>query len=256
MSEREFTVGDLPKGHQDRDAIAAEASLARNIGRYDESKLLTEWHQNRSGRQYTEELCGIAHDLEYVRRELSCNTVLDIGTGTSRGIAQIKKSHYGHNLKFLATSLNLSPEFSANLGKEAISLTTAEVLRGFKEESVGMIIAIHSLSYCVRPDLVINRLNEVLVPGGIIKASFKGRDARSPRGIQEHESTEFVDHLRQLWYDVATASYKLGDHEKTQLLLAIKPSLAGNSISAEELLGRDISSVREQLEYFDTVGYN
>jgi len=65
------------------------------------------------------------------------------------------------------------------------------------------------------------RVNQVLVEGGLIKAVFRGRDA-SP-DLKEKRAGLFAESLRKLGYFVAVKNIMVGNKKEGELLLARKP---------------------------------
>jgi len=184
---------------------------------------------NRSGRDYIENLDGVKHLFSYIRK-LSSNTILDIGAGTTRGIADISKSILGQQLHFEATVLTHKATEANMLGKEDVHVTSAEMLRGIPDNSVGGIISVQSLRYSKAPMLAAQSIDRVLVPGGVFKAAWLLQNA-----------DEFYKTFRELGYDIAYNEA----WEKDHIMLAIKK---GNptKITAAQLLAADGESSIKQ----------
>lgn len=181
-------------------------------------------------------LNGLTAFLNHARSLGRGSLILDLGAGTTRGISEIASSAMGQGLNFEATVLSNRPEIKDNLGLEKTHITSAESLRGIATNSVSAIIALNSLSYSAAPHIAIKRIDDVLVPGGLIKAAFKVKEGRGDDSIGElnyQPHDYFSMCLRDLGYDVA-----ISDLESEEILVAIKPG-ANVRLSAKELLRID-----------------
>jgi len=132
--------------------------------------------------------------FDYLRKLDGHGLVLDIGAGTTRGISQLEKSSLGSGLSFEAVALSYSPLIKENLGLEKTHITSAESLKGVKNESVAGVISLFGISYCTRPDLAVYSIDRVLLPGGVIKAGFisSEKTAYSQSGSEKEESAELL----------------------------------------------------------------
>jgi len=140
---------------------------------------------------------------------------LDIGAGKTKAISQIEKSKLGKGLEFKATVLAKDKEIvDKYLGSSRTITTSAESLRGVNSESVAGILAMYSITYSYAPRLAIERMDQVLVPGGIIKATF---GSTSPEA-KFTSPTEFINAWKDLGYD----TFYWGD-----IALVIKPGASG-----------------------------
>lgn len=214
-------------GEQDkRDAAAAKIRQART-----KERTGTPYNVDRPGWQYVGELAGVENLFAYVRN-LPSKIILDIGAGTTSAIAEIADNEMAKGLQFKATVLRSRAEITNNLGSENIHITSAEMLRGIADTSVGAIIAVHSLRYSAAPELAAKSIDRVLVPGGVFKGA-KLKDSFGP----------ILDTLSALGYDIA-------EHEKwggADIMLAIKPgNTSGNA--AEEILKADLETRDKQIE--------
>lgn len=204
--------------------------------------LRSERAQDRLGRRrdhsnsadYLLRLGGLSNFFDYLRKLDGHGLVLDIGAGTTRGISQLEKSSLGSGLSFEAVALSYSPLIKENLGLEKTHITSAESLKGVKNESVAGVISLFGISYCTRPDLAVYSIDRVLLPGGVIKAGFisSEKTAYSQSGSEKEESAELFSGYG---YDVAV------DERFCGLLLAIKPGGQKN-VGAEELLNSDVGT--------------
>ena len=246
------TVHELPKGDPVRDRVARQIMNARRVDRATTDRLSDKqrmqedlaaisegrepkkrWVNDRMGRDYVSYLKGLEATFQYIRG-LESNLVLDIGTGTSQGIADIARSDLGKGLQFKGTSVTPLPEFNQYLGNDQVIITSAESLRGVESSSVGGIIALHSISYAAEPQYMVARLDQVLVDGGVVKMVTDDND-NSNRGLGERTREWFIDAFKKIGYDVAVYE---------DVVLAIKRSgdKSTSTIRARSLIRQDMES--------------
>jgi SAM-dependent methyltransferase len=146
-----------------------------NIYRYENSqwndlKLGTAYFDyDRNGRKYAEMMNGLTATLDYVGSLPDSNIVLDLGTGTGRACADLARQF--KNLTFIGTGLHRYPGTERFLSGGKFILTSGENL-GIKDKSIAGVIANSSITYSHAQQLIAKRIDEVLVPGGIVKATF------------------------------------------------------------------------------------
>jgi len=214
------------KGSKER--IAAARQLRNARAREREQFAYT---VDRTGADYIQELGGVRHLFSYVKT-LGNPKVLDIGAGTTRGVSELAQSALSEGLDFEATVLRNRLGVKENLGEEQTHITSAETLRGIPDLSVACVIAVYSTSYSDAPNLVIESIDRVLVPGGAVKM-----------GGYEKIFNQFIHLLQARGYDV-------DDREKWgefRVLLAIKPGGA-STVTAAELIKADEESFEEQVK--------
>lgn len=212
------------KGTNERNDAARKIRSARTAEREGDP-----YNINRTGWRYLQQLAGAQHLFDYVK-SLKSQTVLDIGAGTTLASSELQQSQLGHDLHFEATVLRNRPEIENNLGEERVHITSAEVLRGVPDESVGCVIAVFSVDYSDAPGLVAGSIDRVLVAGGAVKISGYSRIF-----------PQFYDQFERRAYDIDSDEV-WGEY---RVILAIKP---GNTsgISAKELLKLDKESLLSQ----------
>jgi SAM-dependent methyltransferase len=224
------------KSDKDPKRRALRSEAADNIAmRRTRERTGFEYLQNRQGWEYVKTLEGVEHLFDYVRT-LPSNTILDIGAGTTAGIHQLAQSPTGAGLTFEATTLRYRPEIEENLGKERTHITSGETLRGIKDNSVGCIFGVYSVTYSAAPNLVMQSMNRVLVPGGVVKIA-----------TTDSQIWNFYEGLKMMGYDVA-------DNAKWQralVVLAIKPGTK-DAVRARALLDADAETFEEQTANFKT----
>lgn len=196
-------------------------------------------HWDRDLIDYVDALGGFKYFMLYVNKLGGNKTVLDIGAGSFRGISQIANTNLCEDLNFIATSLS-KPRDEVDLSRVQARITSGEVLRGIDNESINGILAVSSIAYSKSPRVVVSNIDRVLVPGGVIKSSFKPL-------IVDEEITEklsdvfdykthhqFSEQFRNLGYDVAIKNDKNRDEPDTErVMVAIKPG--GPSIRTEAI---------------------
>jgi hypothetical protein len=232
-------VASLPNGHADRDAVARQIREGRE---HDKQK---KWKDIRNGAMYSYTLRGVSETFEQVRSFGQSKVILDIGTGSSKGIQEIAQSPFAEGLSFKATSLTQHEEHGVHLPKKDIILTSAEVLRGVRPASIGCILAVRSIGYTERPTQLIARLDQVLAEGGFIKAVFPSLSTE----LKERTGKEFADAFIALGYDVAYTPGKVfkifvtGQLGGDEVLLARKPykdpTKDPHPVSAKEIIALD-----------------
>lgn len=237
------TLKHLPKGDLIRLAVAKQLTNARSLDQ------LYGWTNNRDGYWYIVELGGLRSTLEYVKR-LQPPVVLDIGTGRGFGINDIAGSPLGEGLVFRATALTFDPAHSTINNRVRITYTAAEILHGFENGSVACVLAVFSIGYCIKPEFVATRIDQILAPGGVVKAvscTHKRLGCSTPENLSLCFST--------LGYDVYLEDKSPINYPRDyQTLLAVKPNPDGKTPSARDLmlsdkqyLGDDISLFLENL---------
>lgn len=224
-----FTV----KGSPERNAVASQLRLMRAV---DRGRNL--YKADRSASEYVSAFAGLRAFSEYVSLLGSSKLVVDIGAGTTRGISEFSESQYAQGLSLQATVLSYSDEVEANLGRENTHVTSAEMLRGIADNSVAGILALNSIAYSEDPRRTIERIDQVLVPGGVIKATFdvledNGQSLNTLLSEKYGYKTEalFVRKLELLGYDIYVDS---------GMVVAIKPG-GTLEISAMRLFSVDAS---------------
>jgi SAM-dependent methyltransferase len=231
---------------ESRAAIAEQIRLVRYIeqkGDYREE----EW--NRGMLEYFRELNGLSQLFGYVYQLAAGGLVLDIGAGTTRGIGEIAKSKLGEGLNFKATVLTRDPRIENNLGFENTHITSAAALRGTAYHSVSAVLSLNGIAYTVDSLMVARKIDQVLVPGGVIKATFRSKIAPPTfRALRYPFNTHNVlsYDLEELGYDVAILNEELQEAyarprevgANENVMLAIKPG-GKASHTARELLASD-----------------
>ncbi len=187
------------------EALSARANVAEQLRLMRLNERLGIVRADRDGKGYVQIFRGLEETFNYVSG-LRSKVVLDIGAGNTKGIAELSRDYQW--LDFRATVLTLPRDVGTMHYRGCITVTSAECLRGVPAESVGGILALNSIAYSRDPELVVSRLDDVLVPSGVIKATFRSWWADDEwleklyevSGFSYHD--EFSRELKARGYDV------------------------------------------------------
>ncbi len=244
------------KNYYERSQIAKQVRAARAH----ESNPGEKYDTNRGMQEYYYALGGLNHYLDYVKT-LKSNIVLDIGACTGRAMHQLSQTSLGDEIDFQVTALKNEKNLRQNFPKGKVHITPVEILRGIQPESVGGVLSMVSITYSEYPKIAIDKINEVLVPGGIVKGAFPPPSNQVGKyGLARRGPELFIERLKELGYDVASSnnkftSYKLIDKNRfveNIIVVAIKP---GNPSAprAEDLINMDIKD-RDQNQSNEFMG--
>lgn len=202
------------------------------------------YRTDRTGAEYVYNLCGLEYLFDHVRSLRTSSIILDVGSGTTRGIYELSISSLGHGLQFKATVLNIKSSLvSQYLGKEHTHATSVEVLRGIQNNSIGAVLGMASVGYSDQPALAVRSIDRILVPGGVFKGTFLRSERVEPQdsfGFKRYHA--FKKAFQEKRYDT---DIEFGGKE--DVLLAIKPG-GEKQITAQELLQRDSETAISQME--------
>jgi SAM-dependent methyltransferase len=178
---------------------------------------------------------------------------LDVGAGTTQGIHAVSRREMSEGLDFAATTLSRSAKVAypdrphltiehlveKNLGWGKTHITSAEVLRGVENKSVGAVLSVFSLPYSKAPRLAAASIDRVLVEGGVFKGFFPTKDDEA-KGISSYAL--FEQEFRERGYAIATRAY--GKYPYV-VVLAIKPGTS-DAPDPEMLIEADLQDVENQ----------
>jgi hypothetical protein len=187
------------------------------------------YYTKRDSFMYLWEFQGLSGSFDYIKT-LKSNVVVDIGTGEGLAWSELARK-YGDDLEFWATNLIYDKEVANRLGGR-VKITPAEFMKGFADNSVGGVVAMKSIAYSSSPEMVVKAIDRILVPGGLIKASFKGV---GESGVNYNTHHDFTEVLRSLGYDTEVF--------EDINVLAVKP---GGEVKAKDVLVKDLKSVEQK----------
>ena len=196
------------------------------------------YHKERGYSAYKEMLFGFSEFFNYVIEHPTLpKRVLEVGVGEAYAFQDMRKEYKG-KLELIGTALRTPQKEDF---RENVHLTSAEALTGFAPESLGGVYGVYSLPYG-QPELVTQRLHEVLAPGGIIKALFPNWKRKDSESVF-HTSEPFVEIWKKLNYDIAILSTS-GDFPEN-IVVAIKPGRK-IGLSALDLLKKDYENYKKE----------
>lgn len=202
----------------ERRHIAGEIFYARDK----EKSALRTYNVFRGAAEYVRNLCGLQAFFDNVPEG---RPILDVGAGRGYAAEEFADVAFSHERRFIGTALRFNRSLVNAFGEGNFHITSAEVLRGVEDESIGGILGVYSApAYSVNHAQVARRFNEVLVPGGIIKVSLF---------LTSPSRTNFMHELNDLGYDVMAQRV-----DKRIIVVAIKPG-GEKKISALQLLTKD-----------------
>ena len=202
------------------EALSARANIAEQLRLMRLNERLGMIRVDRDGKGYAQIFRGMSETFDYVSG-LRSKVVLDVGAGNTRGIAELSRDYPW--LDFRATVLTLPRDIETMHYRGCITVTSAECLRGIPVESVGGILALNSIAYSREPELVVGRLDDVLVPSGVIKATFRSWRVEDEELEKLYEIScfsyhdEFSRELKARGYDVDLW------HGPYDIITAVKP---------------------------------
>lgn len=174
---------------------------------------------------YIDALGGITSFLNYAEGLGNQQTILDIGSGSFRGITQISRIKAAENLNFVGTTLSRTEDIEKDTGSVKVRITSAEILRGIENESINGILAVSSIAYSKAPSLVASNIDRVLVPGGVLKSAFRPTSGENEFSIRYDYKTHhrFSEAFERMGYDVAVKKDKDGKKADEAVIIAVKP---------------------------------
>lgn len=193
------------------------------------------YRMNRDLNSYLSCLGGLGLFLEHARQTPTSNLVVDVGAGEALAINQLAElAPHAIGLEFAATGLTdpkTYDEYSEN--RLRYHTTGAEVMRGI-QETAGL-VAVTSITYSPRPDMVVNAFQRVLVPGGVVKAAFP-RAENHP--LYTSGSKAYAGQFMDAGFDVWTGQSENSAH----VVVAIAPG-GRPPYSAQEIFAGDAATI-------------
>jgi SAM-dependent methyltransferase len=231
---------------EERKKIALQLATARHSERLNNAD---SYCIDRTGSEYLYRIGGLENLFQYIRG-LSSKKVLHVGVGNGNASRVIGEMPIAKDFNFEVTALRNTEELRKNFSKSKIHITGVETLKGIPNESFAAVLGLNSLGYSDQPQIAVKRLNQVLVPGGVIKGTFCGLgEEEEHNGTVLKDPVAFANGLSVLGYDVAYLDnffWSTTEHRfLNSILLAIKPGLR-NTQSAKELLHLDFELIKSQ----------
>lgn len=232
MLEVERTIPQLPVENPIRVAVD------RSLEVFTQLDYTMDYRMNRGVYEYVDRCHGLRAYFDYLKTLDRSNMVIDVGAGTTRAAYQLSTDPMTFGLDIWAAILKRQQAILYHHPSDKILETSVEYLEGVEDESVAGILAVASIGYSVAPEHAMRRVNEVLVAGGVLKATFNHRNVNALR-FQRHD--RFSHELRQLGYDVHIEDF--GD--LWDVMVALKPGY-DLSCRAKDLLLKDAQTTEEQ----------
>ena len=234
-----------------RVALAEYLRKARRVER-EVISFSPDWREkrDRSAAMYYGHLQGLDATLWYAQEFSGRKKVVDLGAGTSRAIAEIAAQNADAGFEFLATGLINEPEAAQNLGRERYRVTPAELMRGFEPSSVGCFLSVYGpFEHSWYLDLVFRKIDELLVPGGIIKLCvIRNVPGATPEMNQVHQIT--CDNIEACFmakqYGFASRDLTIAKKIATsRIFLAVKPGVLAYGLNdlALEIMKQDLAAL-------------
>lgn len=232
----------------ERVKIATQIKEARKSERKNDKE---SYSIEKSGKECLYRLGGLKCLFEYLRT-LPSNKILDVGVGAGHGSSVLSKMNISKGLDFEVTALRNIPELQKNFPREKIHITGVETLNGIQNESLAGVIGVNSIGYSDHPALAAKKIDQVLITGGVIKATFYSHEgSEKHHGTSFKGPTAFIGAFNALGYDVSyindNLSFGTGKHAilSNSLVIAVKP---GNEHAprARELLNYDLDIIRSE----------
>ena len=235
------TIHELPEEHPMRRKVDAALTIIR---RFDETRG-KRYTMDRTGSEYMSQLLGLEYMFAHLAQQSGPPVLVDVGAGMTRGASDLASLAEKYGLDMQATVVTPIPmDQKKVLPSDKIHLTSAEYLDGFGKESVRGILSLAAITYSAVPELAVARMDQVLVPGGILKAAFSITDAvcYSP-GMYLKNRAPFEKELKNLGYGIGIDDKT---SEQFDIVLAVKPG--GNPyLSAQALLNYDADDYLGQI---------
>ena len=207
---------------------AAEQIIRNREG--ERRKPKSHYEVSRELKDYEGKLHGTKHFFQYVIDHPTLpKKILEIGIGEGRGFLALSQK-YKEKLSFTGTALHRLPD---SVVPDQVRLTSAEMLTGIENASIGGIYGLYSIPYA-EPVLACRRMDKVLAPGGVIKTIFPHQ---SWEMIKMKSSEPFEEVWRKMGYDIAIEERNFL-YDRFMVIIAIKPG-GKKTVSAKKLLEKD-----------------
>lgn len=221
----------------ERQAVNAQITQALSL---EEKGEVDGYTFDRDGSAYNGLLLGLGETMHYVAK-LPSNLVVDVGCGTSRAIYDLSRTYGALGLRFRATTLKRYKAHDRYLGASNIDVDTVEVLRSYRDGSVGCFLAVFSLAYSKAPKIAIRAIKEKLCRGGVLKAVFQNQYV--PGKFGEQPMTDFYNACLEYGLDVVPM---YPDEYGPETMLALKKPTV-DKMTARQLIESDFQGMMEMI---------
>jgi hypothetical protein len=219
----------------DYDSVPPEVRAAWDVAAHWDSNDI--YRRCRDLDTYLECLGGLGMFLEHARNIDGSSLIVDVGAGEAIAVNELAVLPvYSDGLSFAATGIT-SPHDSDPYCENELPYVVAgaETLRGV-ERTAGL-LAVTSITYSPRPDMVVAAYGRTLVPGGVAKAAC-------PREYDHDVYTSGAQTYEGLFKDAGFDAFyhqlEVGSH----VVVAVSPG--GNPLyGAQEVLARDMSTIAD-----------
>jgi SAM-dependent methyltransferase len=200
---------------------------------------------SRGAESYIRELQGVDYFFDYVSTvQRGIADMLEIGIGKGIAAREFMEEGIMRNIRLSATGLIDYPRELGRSGLHRFALTDAEDLGMLPEQMFAGVIGVYSIAYSEHPEIAMQEVDRVLMPGGAVKFKFPPHTTHVGRGtsvvFKNHEM--FSRQAMDLGYSVA-----LDGAAAPTVLLAIKPGMR-QGMTASRLLELDRQNMQTQLE--------
>jgi len=168
-----------------------------------------------------------------VARTTASNLVVDLGAGrgyAADGLAEC--TALSHDLRVAAIGLTYPYLYRP---KVLYKVGGAETLgRCFARRSIACALAVCSLQYTARPDMLAESLKGCLADGGVVKAAFDLPEY----GMQTTSCDTLLGHMRAVGFDAVATVGRLGN----PILTAVNPG-GRHDLPAAEIAEQDAANL-------------
>lgn len=214
-----------------RQELAKSIRKIRRSERFYEEERFA-YKRNRSLTRYLYYLQGLGATLNYIRR-LPSPCLVDLGSGTGRAIKELSTAEIGRDLTIIGTGI----AWHKYIEYPHYRITPAECMRGFKPSSVGGFISVFGPThYSYYLKVVLDNLDRVLIPGGVMKLVMMEHSSFSRNNAEfTTRLSSVTDYLKTKGYGLAVTSHTARTSAWEVTFCAIVAIKGGTAIDHEKL---------------------
>lgn len=130
----------------------------------------------RRGLEYVEALGGLSRTIEYINTQFPNMPILDIGAGSTRGIAEVQRCFFPFNEPWGTVLSRPYPSTSySRLPADKVVFTPAETLHGLHRKTkdspsqFALVTGVMSTTYSMAPEQVVKAISKIIPEGGVVK---------------------------------------------------------------------------------------